>query len=234
MQQSKPFPRVLTIAGSDSGGGAGIQADLKTFGALGAYGASVITAVTAQNTQGVQGVHVVPAAMIAAQCDSVLSDIRIDAVKIGMLPDVESIKAVAHALREYPVPFVVFDPVLVATSGDSLALENTLDALCGLLLPLADVVTPNLNELAQLTGNVWRKTKPKCSRKGGSCWPKALKRRCSKAAIGRAAKRRATGWCKKRPTRNALSTPACPPPTPTAPAARWLRPLPHSIRTDAT
>ena len=185
MQQSKPFPRVLTIAGSDSGGGAGIQADLKTFGALGAYGASVITAVTAQNTQGVQGVHVVPAAMIAAQCDSVLSDIRIDAVKIGMLPDVESIKAVAHALREYPVPFVVFDPVLVATSGDSLALENTLDALCGLLLPLADVVTPNLNELAQLTGN-------------------------------------------------ALSTPACPPPTPTAPAARWLRPLPHSIRTDAT
>ena len=91
--------------------------------------------------------------MIAAQCDSVLSDIRIDAVKIGMLPDVESIKAVAHALREYPVPFVVFDPVLVATSGDSLALENTLDALCGLLLPLADVVTPNLNELAQLTGN---------------------------------------------------------------------------------
>ena len=153
MQQSKPFPRVLTIAGSDSGGGAGIQADLKTFGALGAYGASVITAVTAQNTQGVQGVHVVPAAMIAAQCDSVLSDIRIDAVKIGMLPDVESIKAVAHALREYPVPFVVFDPVLVATSGDSLALENTLDALCGLLLPLADVVTPNLNELAQLTGN---------------------------------------------------------------------------------
>ena len=153
MQQSKPFPRVLTIAGSDSGGGAGIQADLKTFGALGAYGASVITAVTAQNTQGVQGVHVVPAAMIAAQCDSVLSDIRIDAVKIGMLPDVESIKVVAHALREYPVPFVVFDPVLVATSGDSLALENTLDALCGLLLPLADVVTPNLNELAQLTGN---------------------------------------------------------------------------------
>ena len=124
MQPSKPFPRVLTIAGSDSGGGAGIQADLKTFGALGAYGASVITAVTAQNTQGVQGVHVVPAAMIAAQCDSVLSDIRIDAVKIGMLPDVESIKAVAHALREYPVPFVVFDPVLVATSGDSLALED--------------------------------------------------------------------------------------------------------------
>ena len=143
----------MTIAGSDSGGGAGIQADLKTFGALGAYGASVITAVTAQNTQGVQGVHVVPAAMIAAQCDSVLSDIRIDAVKIGMLADVAGIEAVAAVLRSRCLPFVVLDPVLVATSGDSLALENTLDALCGLLLPLADVVTPNLNELAQLTGN---------------------------------------------------------------------------------
>lgn len=153
MQPTKPFPRVLTIAGSDSGGGAGIQADLKTFGALGAYGASVITAVTAQNTQGVQGVHVVPPAMIAAQCESVLSDIRFDAVKIGMLPDVATIQTVARLLEQYPVPFVVLDPVLVATSGDKLALENTVDAMCSELLPLADVVTPNLSELAQLTGN---------------------------------------------------------------------------------
>lgn len=151
--KSKPFPRVLTIAGSDSGGGAGIQADLKTYGALGAYGASVITAITAQNTQGVQGVHTVPPEMIAAQGESVLSDIRIDAVKIGMLPDVASIRAVAELLRRYPISFVVLDPVLVATSGDSLALENTVDAMCSELMPLADVITPNLSELSQLTGN---------------------------------------------------------------------------------
>ena len=149
----KPFPRVLTIAGSDSGGGAGIQADLKTLGALGAYGASVITAVTAQNTQGVQGVHVIPPEMIRQQCLSVFSDIRFDAVKIGMLPDVASIQMVAEMLRRYHVPFVVLDPVLVATSGDSLALENTVDAMISDLMPLADVVTPNLSELAQLSGN---------------------------------------------------------------------------------
>lgn len=94
----KPFPRCLTIAGSDSGGGAGIQADLKTFGALGAYGASVITALTAQNTQGVQAVQAVSPEMVRAQCESVLSDIRIDAVKIGMLPDVASIRVVAEVL----------------------------------------------------------------------------------------------------------------------------------------
>ena len=93
----KPYPRVLTIAGSDSGGGAGIQADLKTFGALSAYGASVITAVTAQNTQGVQAVHTVPSDIIRAQCESVFTDIRIDAVKIGMLPHTETIRTVAAA-----------------------------------------------------------------------------------------------------------------------------------------
>lgn len=150
---AKPFPRVLTIAGSDSGGGAGIQADLKTFGALGAYGASVITAITAQNTLGVQGVHIVPPEMIRQQCESVLSDIRFDAVKIGMLPDIASIHVVAEMLRRYPTPFVVLDPVLVATSGDGLTLENTVDAIIKELLPLANVVTPNLSELAQLSGN---------------------------------------------------------------------------------
>lgn len=150
---SKPLVRALTIAGSDSGGGAGIQADLKTFGALGAYGTSIITAVTAQNTRGVQSVHVIPPEIITAQCESVFSDIRIDAVKIGMLPDVESIKAVAAALRKYSGAFVVFDPVWVATSGDSLSQEDTVEALCSELLPLADVITPNLEELAKLTGN---------------------------------------------------------------------------------
>ena len=120
---------------------------------MGAYGASVITAVTAQNTQGVQGVHVIPPEMIRQQCLSVFSDIRFDAVKIGMLPDVASIQVVAEMLRRYHVPFVVLDPVLVATSGDSLALENTVDAMISDLMPLADVVTPNLSELAQLSGN---------------------------------------------------------------------------------
>ncbi|QEY26119.1 bifunctional hydroxymethylpyrimidine kinase/phosphomethylpyrimidine kinase [Neisseria zalophi] len=154
---SKPITRALTIAGSDSGGGAGIQADLKTFGALGAYGASVITAVTAQNTQGVQAVHTVPPEIIAAQCESVFSDIRIDAVKIGMLPNVETIKTVAAALRKYNNGFLVLDPVLVATSGDSLALEDTVAVMCEELLPLADVITPNLDELAKLTGNALAK-----------------------------------------------------------------------------
>ncbi len=151
MTLSAPYPRVLTIAGSDSGGGAGIQADLKTFGALGAYGASAITAVTVQNTQGVQGVHVLAPEVIAAQCDSVLDDIRIDALKIGILPDVACIRAVAGVLRRHRVPFVVLDPVLVATSGDSLALEDTVSVLLAELVPLADLLTPNLNELARLS-----------------------------------------------------------------------------------
>lgn len=147
-----PVVRVLTIAGSDSGGGAGIQADLKTFAALGAYGASAITAITAQNTCGVRAVQALPPAMIAAQCDAVLDDMRIDAVKIGMLADVAGIGAVAAVLRARRLPFVVLDPVLVATSGDGLALENTVAAMCAELLPLADVVTPNLSELAALSG----------------------------------------------------------------------------------
>ncbi|QMT41210.1 bifunctional hydroxymethylpyrimidine kinase/phosphomethylpyrimidine kinase [Neisseria shayeganii] len=152
MSLPAPFPRVLTIAGSDSGGGAGIQADLKTFGALGTYGASVITAVTVQNTQGVQGVHVLPPDIIEAQADSVLGDIRIDAVKIGILPDAACIRAAAAVLRRHPVPFVVLDPVLVATSGDSLAVEDTVSLMLTELMPLADLITPNLSELARLSG----------------------------------------------------------------------------------
>ncbi|MDO4998150.1 MAG: bifunctional hydroxymethylpyrimidine kinase/phosphomethylpyrimidine kinase [Neisseria sp.] len=163
---AKPAVRVLTIAGSDSSGGAGIQADLKTFGALGAYGASAITAITAQNTQGVQGVFAVPSAMIAAQCRSVFDDVRIDAVKIGMLPDVASIEAVAEVLRVYRPPFVVLDPVLVATSGDSLALENTIDAMKTALFPLANLLTPNLNELAALTGQTLAKNEQEMLRQG--------------------------------------------------------------------
>ncbi|WP_066566932.1 bifunctional hydroxymethylpyrimidine kinase/phosphomethylpyrimidine kinase [Snodgrassella sp. CFCC 13594] len=148
---ARPFPRVLTIAGSDSGGGAGIQADLKTISALGAYGASVITAITAQNTVGVQAVEAMSPSLIRAQCESVFSDIHINAVKIGMLPDVASISVVAEVLQQHQPSFVVLDPVLIATSGDLLALEDTITAMIALLLPLADVITPNLSELATLT-----------------------------------------------------------------------------------
>ncbi|WMY91420.1 bifunctional hydroxymethylpyrimidine kinase/phosphomethylpyrimidine kinase [Snodgrassella communis] len=151
MVLAKPYPRAMTIAGSDSSGGAGIQADLKTFAALGAYGTSVITAITAQNTFGVQQVMVVPPNMIEAQCAAVMSDIRIDAVKIGMLADVESIHTVAEVLQQYHLPFTVLDPVMVATSGSALSIENTVQALKQRLMPLADVLTPNLFELSTLT-----------------------------------------------------------------------------------
>lgn len=151
MALAKPYPRTLTIAGSDSGGGAGIQADLKTFAALGAYGTSVITAITAQNTFGVQKVMVVTPDMIEAQCSAVMSDIRIDALKIGMLADIESIRVVADSLQQFHLPFTVLDPVMVATSGSALSIENTVQAMKQMLMPLADILTPNLFELALLT-----------------------------------------------------------------------------------
>jgi hydroxymethylpyrimidine/phosphomethylpyrimidine kinase len=141
----------LTIAGSDSGGGAGIQADLKTFSALGVYGASVITALTAQNTCGVQGVMDVPAAFIRAQADSVLSDLAVNAIKIGMLSRPATIRAVAAILEERPEIPVVFDPVMVAASGDPLLRPNAVALLRRLLLPAASLITPNLPEAAALT-----------------------------------------------------------------------------------
>ncbi|MBC7132551.1 MAG: bifunctional hydroxymethylpyrimidine kinase/phosphomethylpyrimidine kinase [Roseovarius sp.] len=139
----------LTIAGSDSGGGAGIQADLKTFSALGVYGASVITAVTAQNTRAVTDVHPVPDATVAAQIAAVLDDIRVDAVKIGMLGDARLIETVAEALEGYAGP-VVLDPVMVAKSGARLLPEDARAALIAHLLPRADLLTPNLPEAAAL------------------------------------------------------------------------------------
>jgi hydroxymethylpyrimidine/phosphomethylpyrimidine kinase len=123
------IPIALTIAGSDSSGGAGIQADLKTFSAFGVYGASVVTALTAQNTRGVQGVHAVPAAFVAAQLDSVLSDLTVGAIKTGMLADAAIVATVARRLRAAaPVPLVV-DPVMVATSGDVLLTPDAVGAL---------------------------------------------------------------------------------------------------------
>jgi hydroxymethylpyrimidine/phosphomethylpyrimidine kinase len=141
----------LTIAGSDSGGGAGIQADLKTFSALGVYGASVITALTAQNTRGVQGIHDVPADFVTAQMASVLGDLAVDAVKIGMLSVPATIEAVAAGLAAYSGP-VVLDPVMVAASGDPLLTEAAIGTLVARLLPRADVLTPNLPEAARLLG----------------------------------------------------------------------------------
>ena len=144
-------PIALTIAGSDSSGGAGIQADLKTFAALGVYGASVIAALTAQNTQGVTGIHDVPADFIARQMDAVFSDLAVGAVKIGMLSRVEAIEAVAAGLDRHKARNIVLDPVMVATSGDRLLAKNAVEALKRTLMPRAAVVTPNLPEAAALT-----------------------------------------------------------------------------------
>lgn len=141
--------QALTIAGSDSGGGAGIQADLKTFSALGVYGASVITAITAQNTRAVTAVEMLSPAMVRAQMDAVFDDLMIAAIKIGMLGGPETINAVANGLVRYAVP-VVLDPVMVAKSGDVLLADDAVAALRTVLLPLADLVTPNLPEAAQL------------------------------------------------------------------------------------
>ena len=141
----------LTIAGSDSSGGAGIQADLKTFAALGVYGASVIAALTAQNTKGVTAIHDVPADFITAQIDAVFSDLDVRAVKIGMLSQVAAIEAVASGLDRHHAPNIVLDPVMVATSGDPLLAANAVDALRKRLIPRARVITPNLPEAAALT-----------------------------------------------------------------------------------
>lgn len=142
----------LTIAGSDSGGGAGIQADLKTFSALGVYGCSVITALTAQNTRAVTAIFDVDPDFVRAQIDAVFDDLRVDAVKIGMLSRPEIITAVAGALRRWRPPRVVLDPVMVAKSGDRLLREEAVAALRQDLLPLADLITPNLPEAAVLLG----------------------------------------------------------------------------------
>lgn len=141
----------VTIAGSDSGGGAGIQADLKTFSALGVYGSSVVTALTAQNTLGVYGVHNVPAEFVAKQIDAVFSDLAVNAVKIGMLSEPDVIEVVSERLRHYNLPFIVFDPVMVATSGDKLISDNASEVLIATLLKEASLITPNLDEAAALT-----------------------------------------------------------------------------------
>ena len=149
---TRPIPNVLTIAGSDSGGGAGIQADLKAFSALGAYGASVITALTAQNTRGVTAIHTPEPEFVAAQLDAVFDDIRIDAVKIGMLANASIVRAVADALRRHKPKHVVLDTVMISKSNHALLAPEAVDAVRDELLPLADLLTPNLPEAAALLG----------------------------------------------------------------------------------
>ena len=149
---SKHYARVLTIAGSDSGGGAGIQADLKTFAALGCYGMTAITALTAQNTKGVQGIQGIPAEFLKAQIQSVMDDIGVDAIKIGMLHAPEIVDVVAWAIDHYKLKNVVLDPVMVATSGDRLIASETVQVLVRELFPRATLITPNLDEAVLLLG----------------------------------------------------------------------------------
>ena len=150
--QTREYFKVLTIAGSDSGGGAGIQADLKTFAAIGCYGMSVITALTAQNTKGVTAIHPLPPSFAIEQMTAVFTDIGADAVKIGMLYSAELIEAVSEMLNKYRARNIVLDPVMVAQSGDKLLQDDAIQAIKDHLMPVADVVTPNLPEAEVLLG----------------------------------------------------------------------------------
>src|SRR3954468_17078556 len=144
--------KVLTIAGSDSGGGAGIQADLKTFQELNVFGMSAVTAVTAQNTLGVQGVHPIPAEFVSSQIDSVAQDLGVNAMKTGMLFSTEIIEVVSEKIKQYDWKKVVVDPVMIAKGGASLLQHEAITALKKYLLPLAYIVTPNIPEAEELTG----------------------------------------------------------------------------------
>lgn len=150
--QMKHYHNVLTIAGSDSGGGAGIQADIKTISALGCYASSAITAITVQNTVGIQAIHPVPVPIVKGQIKAVLDDIGADAIKIGMLQSEEIVHAIADTLRQYPIRNIVLDPVMVSTSGHRLIEEKAIQALCRELVPIARIITPNIPEAELLLG----------------------------------------------------------------------------------
>ena len=149
----KKYHSVLTIAGSDCSGGAGIQADIKAISALGGYAASAITAITVQNTCGVTGIHPVPASYVKAQIEAVMTDIKPSAIKIGMINDVEIVKAIAESIKKYKPKFVVFDPVMVSTSGCKLIEDKAIEAIKEELIPLSTIITPNLSEAMVLTGD---------------------------------------------------------------------------------
>ncbi len=167
---------LLTIAGSDCSGGAGVQADLKTFSALGTYGMSVICALTAQNTRGVASYEAVSPAMVSAQLEALFSDVRVDAVKVGMLGGAPVIRAVAEALRRHAPPFVVLDPVMVSKSGHCLLERDAFRALVDELLPLATIITPNLPEARELCNELGRDSSPDtgASDAGGESGPARL------------------------------------------------------------
>ena len=148
----KKYNKVLTIAGSDSGGGAGIQADIKAISAMGCYAASAITAITVQNTLGVEAVHAVPLEILGGQIDAVLSDIGADAIKIGMLHSAEVVNLVADKIEKYGIKNVVLDPVMVSTSGHRLIEESAIEVIKARLIPLARVITPNIPEAEILAG----------------------------------------------------------------------------------
>jgi hydroxymethylpyrimidine/phosphomethylpyrimidine kinase len=152
IEKTHRYPRVLSIAGSDSGGGAGIQADLKTFAALGCFGMTAITALTAQNTCGVRSIHGVPPDMLRDQIDAVLEDIGVDAVKVGMLHSPEIVRTVAQAIDRHQMQRVVFDPVMVATSGAKLIDDPAIAVLVAEMFPRVMLITPNLDEAALLVG----------------------------------------------------------------------------------
>ena len=148
----KTYPVVLSIAGSDCSGGAGIQADIKTISALGAYAASVITAVTVQNTRGVKAVHIVPAEIVQGQIEAVMEDLRPDALKIGMVSEPALVKIIAGCLLKYPHCPIVYDPVMVSTSGRKLMAKDAIQSIKEELFPLTSLITPNLDETEVLTG----------------------------------------------------------------------------------
>ena len=227
-QKGRGVPIAVTIAGSDSSGGAGIEADLKTFSALGVYGAAVVTAVTAQNTKGVFGIHEVPAAFIAAQIDAVFSDLEVGAVKIGMLPGAAAIDAVAEALDRHRPSNVVLDPVMAASSGDRLLQAD--GTRLQLLLSRVRLLTPNLPEAAGYSMSRLPKTKTRCGRRGRSCWRKAPRRFSSKAAI--AAAPRASICSSKPGVAFGLRRRAWRPKTPMAQVVRCRRQLPPASPRD--
>jgi hydroxymethylpyrimidine/phosphomethylpyrimidine kinase len=159
-------PSALTIAGSDSGAGAGIQADIKTFAAVGVYGTSALTAVTAQNTRGVRAIFALPPAIVAAQIEAIFEDFEVTAVKIGMLPSATVVEVVAEALLRFSPRFVALDPVMIASSGDPLIESGALVAMKSLLLPRLDCLTPNLAEAAALLGEAVARSEPEMVRQG--------------------------------------------------------------------
>ncbi len=148
----KRYPVILAIAGSDSSGGAGIQADIKAISALGAYASTAITAITVQNTTGVKAIHPVPAEYVKGQIEVVMEDILPDAIKIGMINDIEIVRVIAESILKYNPKHVVFDPVMVSTSGSKLINDDAIEVLVKELIPLTHLITPNLNEVEVLTG----------------------------------------------------------------------------------